>query len=292
MWPGGPRGRNGRLGEAADYLLAEQLDVGDVAGAVDVQVDGVGALAAEVLDDPDEVVGVAGDAGREEAGAGLAEGLPAALEVGGVPADAGRHRGREADLGRVTADDVLADALEVGVALAELEAEGAVELVGVPRGQGGGALGARSADDDLGALDRAGDGGAVGQLVVLAVEAEPLPRLGVPETGENRELLFQPVEPFAEAGERDPEVLVLPFVPGGADAELGPAAAHLGDGGDLDRELAREPEGGGVDERAEPDPVGLDGQARQGGPRGGRRGGPRWVGPAGPARVVHESVGW
>src|SRR6202020_1523449 len=119
-------------------------DVGDVAGAVDVQVDGVGALAREVLDDPDEVTGVAGDAGREQPGAGLAE--------------------------------------------------GAVELVGVLRGQGGGALGAGPADDDLGPLDRAGDGGAVGQLVVLAVEAGPLPRLGVPETGENRELLLQTVE--------------------------------------------------------------------------------------------------
>ena len=38
--------------------------MGDVAGAVDVQVDGVGALAAEVLDDPDQVPCVPGDAGR------------------------------------------------------------------------------------------------------------------------------------------------------------------------------------------------------------------------------------
>ena len=49
--------------------------MGDVAGAVDVQVDGVGALGGEVLDDADEVVGVAGDAGRQQPGAGLAEGL-------------------------------------------------------------------------------------------------------------------------------------------------------------------------------------------------------------------------
>ena len=138
------------------------------------------------------------------------------------------------------------------------------------RRQGGGALGAGPADDDLGALDRPGDGGAVGELVVLAVEAEPLARLGVPEAGEDRQLLFQTVEPLAEAGERDAEVLVLALVPGGADAELGPASAHLGDGRDLDRELAGKPEGGGVDERAEPDPLGLDGEAGQRGPGVGR----------------------
>ena len=120
-----------------------------------------------------------------------------------------------------------------------------------------------AADDDLGALDRPGDGRAVGELVVLAVEAEPLPRLGVPEAGEDRQLLVESVEPLAEAGERDAEVLVLALVPGGADAELGPAAAHLGDGRDLDRELAGKPEGGRVDERAEPDPLGLDGEARR-----------------------------
>src|SRR5262249_39509411 len=61
--------------EAAHHLLAEQLDVGDVGRPVHVEVDGVGALAGEVLDHPDDVARVPGDAGREQPRAGRAERL-------------------------------------------------------------------------------------------------------------------------------------------------------------------------------------------------------------------------
>ena len=57
----------------AHHLLAQQLDVRDVGGAVQVEVDRVGALAGQVLDHPDHVVGVAGDPGREQPRARLAE---------------------------------------------------------------------------------------------------------------------------------------------------------------------------------------------------------------------------
>ena len=70
--PARARGAAG-LVEAADDLLAEQLDVRHVGRAVDVEVDRVRALAGQVLDDPDHVAGVAGDAGGEQAGARLAE---------------------------------------------------------------------------------------------------------------------------------------------------------------------------------------------------------------------------
>src|SRR6185312_4324008 len=155
----------------------------------------------------------------------------APFQVSGVPADRDRHGGGHPDPRRVAPDDLFAHAAEVRVPLAEVEAERAVELVRVLRRQRGRPLGAGPADDDLRPGRPARDRRAVLQLVMLALEAEPLPRLGVPEAGEDRELLFEPVEPFAERRERDAEILVLPLVPGRADAELSPAATHLIDRG-------------------------------------------------------------
>ena len=206
----------------------------------------------------------------EQARARFAQGLLAPLQVLGVPPDAGGHGRGQPDAGGVAADYVLADPPEVGVPLAQVEAERAVELVGVLGGQGGGPLGAGAADDDLRPGRPARYRRAVLELVVLSGEAEPLPRLRVPESGEDRELLLKLVEALAERRERDAEVVVLTLVPGGADAELGAAAAHLVNGGDLDGELPGQPERGGVDERAEPYPFGLDGEAGERGPRVGR----------------------
>src|ERR1700733_10928839 len=195
----------------------------DVTGAVEVEVHRVGALAGQVLDRPDHVACGAGHAGREQPGARLAEGLLAALQVGRVGPDADRQRRGQPHLGRVAADDVLADPPEVGVPLAHVEAERAVELIGVPGRQRRGALGAGAADDDLWSGGPAGDTDAVLYLVELAVVAEPLPRWCVPDAGEDGELFFEPVEALAERGERNTKILVFALVPGGADAQFGPA---------------------------------------------------------------------
>ena len=55
-------------------------------------------------------------------------------------------------------------------------------------------------------------------------------------------------------------------------AELHAAAAYLVDARDGDRERTRVPEGRRGDQRPEPDPAGLDGEAGQGGPGVGRPG--------------------
>src|SRR5580700_2027053 len=159
-----------------------------------MEVDGVRALGGQVLDHPDHIARVAGDAGREQPRARLAERLLAPLQVFRVPADRDGHGGGHPDVGRVAADYVLADPLEVRVPLPEVEAERAVELVRVLRRQGGGPLSAGPADDDLRPGRPARYRRAVLELVMLALEAEPLPRLGVPESGQDGELLRKLVE--------------------------------------------------------------------------------------------------
>jgi len=59
---------------------------------------------------------------------------------------------------------------------------------------------------------------------------------------------------------------VLLLEPAGAEAELDPAARHLVDLGNLDREDPRRPVGHRGDEGAEADARGLPGQAGEGGP--------------------------
>src|SRR5229473_5442996 len=75
--------------------------------------------------------------------------------------------------------------------------------------------------------------------VVLTAVAEPVAGLGLPEAGDDLELLGQPVEALAQRRERDAEEAVLALVPGGADAEFGPAAAHRVHRGHGDRERSR-----------------------------------------------------
>ncbi len=64
---------------------------------------------------------------------------------------------------------------------------------------------------------------------------------------------------------------MLQVIPAGADADLDPAAAHLVDRGHDLGEGARVAEGDRRDEDAEPDPVGLAGQAGHDRPGVGRR---------------------
>ena len=73
-------------------------------------------------------------------------------------------------------------------------------------------------------------------------------------------------------GERDAVGAVLAVEPARAQAELDPAAAHLVDLRDRDRERAGEPEGRRGHQRAEPDRVGVAGQAGQRHPGVGRSG--------------------
>ncbi len=65
---------------------------------------------------------------------------------------------------------------------------------------------------------------------------------------------------------------MLLLEPAGADAELDAAAGHLVHLRDRDRQRAGEAEGDRGDQRAEADPPGLAGQARQGDPGVGRAG--------------------
>jgi len=78
---------------------------------------------------------------------------------------------------------------------------------------------------------------------------------------------------------------VLAREPPRAEAELDAAAAHLVDARDGDRERARVAEGSRGDQRAEPDPAGLDRETGQGGP-GVRR---AWL--AGPAAHLQVVIG-
>src|SRR6185437_15715523 len=152
----------------------------------------------------------------------------------GRPA-AHRQRGGQPDPGRVPAR-LLADPAEVREPRGQPIRHAAVELVGEPGGQGGGAARPGAADDDRRPPRGPWDAGALLEPVVLAVEAEPLPRRRGPQPGDDLLLLAEPVEPLAQRRKRDAQVAVLLLDPGGANAEFGPAAAHRVHGGDGDGE--------------------------------------------------------
>ena len=151
-----------------------------------------------------------------------------------------------------------------------------VELVRVASREPGRALGPGAADEHR----RAGPLGWLGQRrrvrdrVVLAAEAELLALRCRPQAGDDRELLLVPVEPLAQVRERDRVGGVLRAEPAGAETELHPAAAHVVDLGDRDRQRAGIPERGRAHQRAQPDARSLEGQARQRYPGVGRAGQP------------------
>ena len=84
-----------------------------------------------------------------------------------------------------------------------------------------------------------GSAGDAADRVVGAVEVERRAGRRRPHPGDDRELLLEAVEALAERRERDGVRLVLALVPAGAEAELDPAAGHLVDAGDRDRQRAR-----------------------------------------------------
>ena len=147
-------------------------------------------------------------------------------------------------------------------------------LVGVQGGQPGRAGGAEAPDDDRRrrALDGLGQRRRVGERVVIAGKGEGRALWGGPQALDDLELLFEQVEALAEAGVGDAVGLVLAVVPAGAEAQLDPSAAHGVDRGHADGEGAGQPEGHRGDEGAEPDAVGVTGEAGERGPRVGRPG--------------------
>ena len=204
---------------------------------------------------------------------GRADDRRPALDLGRRGPDRHREYSGEPGIGRVAADR-LARPRESLEAFSRFAAERGVELGGEPGGDGRRAPGPAAAHDDrrmraLGDLRR---GAVVVRPVMPAVEREALPvtRPGVPEPGDDRQLLFQPVEPLLDRRERQAERRMLACVPRGADTELDPAAAHVVDRRDDGREQPGRPEGRGRHQRAEPDPAGVARQAGQRRPAVGR----------------------
>jgi hypothetical protein len=255
------------------HLCGDEVQVVEVLQVQDLQV-GAGrarlAVPAEGVDDlrhgaretaVDQVPRVPPDRGR----AGLELGLVAAHADGvgdrvdqrvRVPAGLAAH---VADPGEPAGGRL--GRLEVGV-----------ELRGVPGRQLRRTGPALAADDDrrVRVLGRLGQRRRVAQHVVLTVVGEPLADRGLPQPGDDRELLGEPVEPGPGVGELDPVRRVLGLEPSRAQPELDPAAAHLVDLRDADREDAGVAERRRRHQSAEPDPAGLAGDPGQRDPRVGR----------------------
>ena len=114
------------------------------------------------------------------------------------------------------------------------------------------------------ALGRLGQRRRVGEPVVLPVVVAGLPDLGLPEPGDDRQLLLETAELLLR--ERNAVGLVLLLEPARAEPEFDPSAGHPVHLGDLDGEHAGEPEGPGRHQGAEADALGLAGEAGEGDP--------------------------
>jgi len=99
-----------------------------------------------------------------------------------------------------------------------------------------------------------------------------------PQPGDDLQLLGQPVEPLAEGpAEVQPVRPVFGLVPAGADAELDATAGDVIDLRHRDGRHRRVPEGGGGDQRAQPDVGNLRGDRAEVQEGVGRPGQPRTV---------------
>src|SRR5262249_6261927 len=121
-------------------------------------------------------------------------------------------------------------------------------------------------------LGRLGQGGGVGELIVLAGKGKLLPRRRRPETGEDFQLLAQVLETFAGGRERDAVGGVFGLVPAGAKAELYSALAHFVDLRDGYGEQAGMAEGGRGQQGTQADARGLNRKGGKGCPRVGGAG--------------------
>ena len=99
---------------------------------------------------------------------------------------------------------------------------------------------------------------------MATVEAERLAGGCAPEPGHDGELLFEALEALAEGRERHAVGRVLGVVPAGTESELDAPAAHGVHLRHLDGEQSGQAERGRGDQRAQPDAVGLAGDAGRG----------------------------
>ena len=129
--------------------------------------------------------------------------------------------------------------------------ERAVVLVGEARRRVGGAAQTLAADEErrMRLLHRLGQAGSVVEDVVAAAEVDAVLR---PEPVHDLQLLREHLDAHARLREREAERAVLPFHPAGAEPELDAAARDVVGRGGRVREQRGQAEGGGRDERPEP----------------------------------------
>lgn len=180
-----------------------------------------------------------------------------------------------ADRGRIAAD-TLAGRIDPGELLSSIVGgeERGIELIGESGCQGRRPLWATSADDDRRprTLDGLGQCRAAGHRVVPAVEVEGPALRCLPQTDNQTQLLFEPIESFFEDGKGDGVGAVLVVVPPGSQPKLHSTTAHGVDLGDGDGERSGPTEGGRGDEGSQSDRRCLAGQTGQCRPGVGRSG--------------------
>ena len=111
-------------------------------------------------------------------------------------------------------------------------------------------------------------------LVVRALEIERLADGHAPQSGDDRQLLFEHAVAHADRRERDTVSPMLGLEPPGTEPELGPTSRHVVDLRDRDRERPGIAEHHRRHERTEPQCRRVAGQARHGRPRVERAGQP------------------
>ena len=149
-----------------------------------------------------------------------------------------------------------------------------VELRCVQGGQSRSTRGPSPADDDgwPRALNGLGKGRRINHLIVRTGVAER--RIGGrrPQTGDDGQLLFQPVKALPQLRKRNAIGLMLGTKPSRSQTELHPTPTHLIHLGHGNGEWSGQSEGGRRHQSAKPDGGRVSGQSGQGDPRiGGAR---------------------
>ncbi len=98
-------------------------------------------------------------------------------------------------------------------------------------------------------------------MVIGAREVELLADGCLPQAGDDRELLLEPVEAFGDRRKRDTVGGVLALEPARAEPEFDTSVAHMVDARHRDCQRAGKAKRGGAHHRAESQPRRLDGEA-------------------------------